>query len=131
MKIKNIVIAVGVLLIFSACKKNRIENNLIGTWEFEYEILDEGSKDYDLPYALMDFGYNDGFILNEDGTGSPTWYGEDSEGFEWSSTKNKLIIYNRYWAGELTNYEFSIKNVKRTSLTFENYKGHKYYMKKK
>lgn len=131
MKIKNIIIAVGILLILSACKKNRIENNLIGTWECEYEILEDGTKDYDAPYAIMDFQYSDGFILNEDGTGSTIWYDVSNSEIEWSSTKNKLIIHNQYLAGELTDYEFSIKDVKSNSMVFENYEGHKFYVIKK
>lgn len=90
MKLKNLIIAVGLLLFFSACTKNKIENNLIGTWEFEYEILKFGSKNYDNPAYLMNFEYSDGFILNEDGTGSTIWYGNQNSEFEWSSTKKKI-----------------------------------------
>ena len=118
------------ILLFGSCKKEKIEQNLIGTWVFEYEILDDCLKKYDNPYALLDFTYSDGFVLNDDGSGSTTWYNSPGGEIEWSNTKNKLIIHDQYWSGELIDYNYSIKDIKSTSLVFENYKGHKYYMKK-
>lgn len=118
------------VLFFSSCKKQKIERDLTGTWVYEYEIMEDGTKKYDNPYALMDFNYSDGFILNDDGSGSTIWYDNPNGDIEWSNTNNKLIIHGQYWNGELTDYEYSIEDVKSTSLIFENYKGHKYYMEK-
>lgn len=128
---KNLAFYFVILMLFiSACKKEKIEWDLTGTWVYEYEIMEDGTKKYNNPYALMDFNYSDGFILNDDGSGSTIWYDTPNGDIEWSGTKNKLIIHDQYLNGELTDYEYSIEEVKSTSLIFENYKGQKYYMKK-
>ena len=121
----------GALLIISACNKpEKIKSHLEGTWVCEYEIMEDGSKNFSAPYALVDFNYSDGFTLNEDGTGSTMWYGAPNGDIEWSNTKEKLIIHDQYWNGELINYEYSIENVTSSSMEFENYKGHRFGMKK-
>ena len=127
---KNLAFYLVMMLFICSCKKEKIKRDLTGTWVYEYEIMEDGTKKYDTPYALMDFNYSDGFILNNDGSGSTIWYDTPNGDIEWSSAKDKLIIHNQYLNGELTDYEYSIEEVKTTSLMFENYKGKKYYMKK-
>ena len=113
-------------------KEVDLETQLIGEWESQYEILSDGSKSYDNPYALLEFEYSDGFILKADNFGSTVWYDEVKDNyFEWEATESKLIISLVRSDNTIETFEFQIYDLEETSMLFESPKGHTYFMTKK
>ena len=117
-----------------SCKKEKIgpSTSLIGKWKYEYEILKDGTKNHDNPYALLEFEYSDGLILHADKTGNSLWYDRinNPEPFGWSFDDSKLKIVVSYSDGSSKEFEYSIINLKDNSMDFQTPKGSKYHMLK-
>lgn len=122
-----------IVLGLCSCKKKIVENRLIGEWQCEYELLEDGTKDYADQYALLDWNYSDGFILYKDGTCQSTWLGViNSDKIEWSNSKDLLTIHVPRSNGEIEDFEYFISDVKKNSMFMEyQAKGYKYYLNKK
>lgn len=122
------------LTLITSCKKddNPIEPipGVIGQWEYEYEILDDGTKVFDNPYALLEFEYSDGFILNDNNTGNSIWYDNINSAFEWRMDNSTLIISVTRTDNSIDSFEYQISNLDENSMEFETPIGYKYLMKK-
>jgi hypothetical protein len=118
---------------FFACKKKIVENNLVGEWKYEYRLLEDGTRDYQEPYALLGWNYSDGFILYEDGTGYSVWYDSiNSDKFAWSNTRNLMTMQVTQPNNEIHEFDYTITEVKENSMFLEDVnKGNKYFMNKK
>ena len=129
---KKIFLAISLLSIcLFSCGKEKIENRLIGEWKFESQILEDGTFRTDPPYALVEFEYSDGFILNKNNKGFTIWNELiNGDEFSWSNTKKFLIIKVENSSGNTTEYEFKISNVENHSMNFETNEGKKYLLKK-
>ncbi len=120
------------ILAFIVLGCNKDDNQtLIGEWGYEYELMDDGTKNYEHPYALLEYEYSDGFILKKDKSGNPIWNENINGEFEWTKNWNKLLLYVTRDDNSIDEFNFKISNVTNTSMFFETPKGHKYKMKKK
>lgn len=133
MKSQVIVFTIAIaLILLTSCKKDekKIEPtpSIVGQWVYEYELLSDGTKVFDNPYALLEFEYSDGFILNEDNTGNSVWYNDINGDFEWSSDNSILTISVTRSNGSIDKFEYQISDLNESSMGFESPKGHKYLM---
>lgn len=134
MKITNLAVFIILVLGITSCQKEKpmnLENSLIGEWTHEYEITEEGLKNFDQPYALLEFNYSDGFILNEDGLGKSVWLESTNDDFEWEFNNPKLIFSLKRSDDTIDKFEFLISNLTENSLVINSPKEHKYFMTKK
>lgn len=106
-------------------------NVIIGEWIYEYELMSDGTKNFDNPYALLEFTYSDGFILNEDGTGHSVWNEVINENFEWVFNNSKLTISVTRSDNSIDKFEYQISNMNESSMQFESPKGYKFMLRKK
>lgn len=133
----KILTLIAILMVVICCQKDDHKmdstNEIIGKWIYEYELKSDGTKDFDNPYALLEFEYSDGFILNEEGTGSSVWYDSINGNFEWLSDNrnSKLIISVIRTDNSIDEFEYSMSILDENSMEFETPKGHIYRMNKK
>lgn len=128
-------IAASVLpLVLFSCQKEKIDSSayLIGQWEHEYTHLEDGSKKFDNPYALLEFDYSDGFILYENNTGHSWWMGRinNPKEFEWRYDDATLTISVSHPDGSNADFEFSLPSLSEHSMVINTPKGFTYSMKK-
>lgn len=129
-----ITLTVSVLLLNCSVSESKedLESQLIGEWQFRYEILSNGSKEYDNPYALLEFDYSDGFILKADNTGKAVWFESVKDyDFDWNAMESTLSISLNRSNGSIDTFEYLISDLTETSMYFGSPKGHKYFMTKK
>lgn len=135
MKIQTLFFTIVVaLILITSCQKddNQIESipSVVGQWKYEYEILSDGTKVFDNPYALLEFEYSDGFILNDNNTGNSVWYDKVNGDFEWTTNNSILIISITKSDNSIDKFEYQISNLNEKSMELETPKGAKYLMKK-
>lgn len=105
-------------------------HQLLGYWKYEYELLDDGSKNYNNPYALLEFTYSDGFILEENKVGSSVWYDSINGEFNWEFKEGALILTVSYDDGAVKEFVHSLTEIRENTLIFNSLKGHTYFMRK-
>lgn len=131
MKFKITLLTIATILSLLSCQKDeqitKPELSIVGEWVYEYELLSDGTKDFDNPYALLEFEYSDGFILKENGTGNSVWNDVINNNFDWTSDNSKLII-SLIESANIFEYKVSI--LTDETMFFETPKGHKYFMNK-
>ena len=131
---KFFLLAVVAGLMASCEKKNEQvapTPSLIGEWMFEYTILEDGSRNYDDPYALLEFEYSDGFILKENGQANSVWYQKVNGEFEWEKAGEQLIFSVTRPDNSVDTFTFEFSDLTLASLLLKTPKGHVYKMLKK
>lgn len=132
---KNLILILIILPSFLSCKVNdqldEPELSIIGEWEYQYQLLSDGTKDFDNPYALLEFEYSDGFILNEDHTGSSVWYDKINGSFSWTRNDMKLIITVSREDSSVDYFEYQISKLEESAMEFQSPNGSTYLMIKK
>ena len=135
MESKIIAAVMMVSIVITGCQKDEpiVESSheLVGEWIYEYEIMEDGTKKFDNPYALLEFEYSDGFVLKEDGTGNSIWVGEINDDFEWIRDESRLFLQVRKSNGSVDEFVYGISNLTDISMRFSTPKGHIYRMKKR
>lgn len=135
MESKIIAAVMMVLIAITACQQDEpmVESSheIVGEWMYEYEIMEDGTKKFDNPYALLEFEYSDGFILKEDGTGNSIWFGEINDDFEWARDESRLFVHVAKSNGAVDEFVYGISNMTDTSMRFSTPKGHTYRMNKR
>ena len=112
-------------------KKIEPEISLLGEWISEYEIMEDGTKNFDDPYAILVFEYSNGFILEENGQGSSIWNGAINGAFEWTKMDNKILMFVPGPNNSTSTFEFQISNVTNESMDFYSPKEHRYFLTRK
>lgn len=124
----------SLLILFNACKsQNQViepELEIVGHWKYQYELLSDGTKKYDNPYALLEFEYSDAFILKENNTGNSVWYDTINGNFEWISSDSILTIIVTRQDSSIDQFQYSISNLDEVSMEFQSPNGNKYFMVK-
>ena len=125
MKKTLLLISIATGLLFS-CQKENIDptSSLVGKWKYEYQILNDGSKSFNNPYALLEHTYNDGFILNSNQKGNTTISGSiNDKEFEWAVNDSQLKIIVPYSDGSTKEFLYVISNLGENSMNFQAPKG--------
>lgn len=121
-----------IVLLIGSCQKDDMafepKLSIVGEWKYEFEILSDGTKLFDNPYALLEFEYSDGFILKENGIGNPQWFNTINGDFEWLYDDFKLTISVTRSDNSIDQFEYIISNLTNSSMEFKTPKGHKYLM---
>lgn len=123
-----------IFFLFSGCQSEdqiiEPELNILGHWKYQYELLNDGTKRYDNPYALLEFEYSDAFILKEDKSGNSIWFDTINGDFEWSNNNLELVITVTREDQSVDRFEYQISNLEEGSMEFESPNGSKYFMVK-
>lgn len=126
---KKSLLTVVVCLLLIACRRplptpTPEEEDLIGTWRSLYEYLPDGTKDSsNVPYALLEFEYSDGFILKEDDLCDVVWLGlVNAPDLTWTLKEETLRIHDT---------DFTISDRTANQMDFATPKGHKYRLEKR
>lgn len=104
------------------------ESNLIGEWNYVYELLDDGTQIYDDPFALLEFNYSDGFRLNENNTGNSIWFDSINGDFEWVIQDDKLIFTITLDKDTIKDFEYTISDFNQNTMMFSTPKNHTYLL---
>lgn len=136
MKIRfTILTFLSLLIVVIGCKKDseiiKPGLKIVGEWKYQYELLEDGTKEYKNPYALLDFEYSDGFILKENNLGHSVWYDKVNGNFEWTMNDSKLIFTVTKADNSVEDFEYQISNQKEDSMMFESLDGSHFFMIKK
>ncbi|MTB50751.1 hypothetical protein [Lewinella sp. W8] len=127
-------ILLATLLLLISCEKERMtdpEVISLGKWVYVYELREDGTRDFENPYALLEFEYSDGFILNEDGTGHSIWYDNINDDFTWRRNGGILTFVVEHPDGTIDEYEYHYSPESPTSLFFDTPEGRTYLMELK
>ena len=130
------VLLIATVILIIGCKRDYIiddrviepELSIVGEWKYEYEILRDGTKELENPYAILEFEYSDGFILKENGTGNSLWNNSINGDFEWTDNGFKLKVSVERADNHIDQFEYNLSNLTENSMEFETPKGHKYLM---
>ncbi|MEE9431658.1 MAG: hypothetical protein V3V16_11490 [Melioribacteraceae bacterium] len=134
MKIKSIILIVVFTFLIACNKDSQIVEpklSIVGEWNAEYEILSDGTKDYRVQYAILEFNYSDAFILKENKKGHSIWFDNINGDFEWTRDNSKLTITVTQFDSTREDFEFQLSELKNHSMVFDTPKGHKYLLSKK
>lgn len=137
----TLMIILIVISLFS-CKKEDIRDDYYGYWSFEYSLLDDGTKNYNFPYAMMEYNYSDAFKLCEDKTGYSRWdqgsISLDSVSnlnclaeFDWNIIDNTILRIDLKDNSIVNNVlDFKISDFSNETMLIESPKGFKYFVRR-
>jgi hypothetical protein len=125
---------VSVVLLFS-CEKEKVApaSDLIGEWNYEHHILNDGSKSTAGSYALLKHTYSDGFILYENKTGNTLYGGgiNDKE-FKWNYKDSRLKVIVTHADGSAQETEYVLSDLNGNSMYIHSQTNDfKFFIKKK
>lgn len=120
-------------IMMSGCHQQPLgkQVEMYGQWACAYQLRDDGTKNFDSPYNLLEFEYSDGFILNADGSGKVVWYEKENGDFAWEKTGSKLVFQVMRTENNSENFEFKISDLTAKSMLLESPGGKQYVMEKK
>ena len=121
------------LLILSSCKKEPLfDKSLAGKWEAEYELMEDGSKSFTPPWALLEFEYSDAFILHEDQTLTILWTEKTNNSLKckWFGSNSNLTIHAGNPDGSSRVFDYKITRISENRIILQTPKGHKWMMKR-
>lgn len=134
MKKALLLILVSVGLLFS-CEKEKVDpaSGLIGEWNYEHHIMEDGSKSTSGTYAILDHTYSDGFILYENKTGNTlSGGGINDREFSWDYKDSSLKIIVTYPDGSTQETEYILSDLKGNSMYIQGpTNNNKYFIRKK
>lgn len=121
------------LLILNSCKKEPLyDKSLAGKWEAEYELMEDGSKSFTPPWALLEFEYSDAFILHEDQAVTILWAERANSSIKckWFGSNSNLTIHANYPNGNSSAFDYKITRISENRIILLTPKGHKWMMKR-
>ncbi len=116
------------ICLLSSCEKTVEEISILGKWESEYLLLEDGTKNFDPPYALLEFEYSDAFELLDDGIGKSYWFNAENGSFDWTFENGILTCKIPGPNNTIASFEFITSQLSERSMDFETPQGHTYHL---
>ena len=122
--------------LFMACNPKVIptsnDSAILGTWVFEYQIMENREKSDRPPYMLLEYDYSDGIALFANQKGCRVYGGEPDtlQQFHWSIENSQLRVSLDRASSLGQEFIYKISNQTVSSMTFETPKGYQYILKK-
>lgn len=124
----------SVVLLFS-CEKEEVNPtwDLIGEWNYEYHILEDGSKSTTGAYALLIHTYSNGFVLYGNKTGNTiSSDGTNAGEFDWDYKNPFLRLRFTSPDGSTHETDYILSGQTENSMFMQSHKNNiKYFFRKK